>query len=219
MTVALPYPQLMDLVLEELERVNDDELIANFPRIVMLAQNDIDNKLKALGEVDVFKGNFIPPDVPITSNILAKPADWKYTLTFEVRTGVGSSTKVRILSEAGYDAATFLWPDSSETDEPEYYADFSYNLWLVVPTPDRNYQFQVSYVKRNPPIDMNTQTNWLTQNAPKVLFDATMVQAAIFTQNTVRKPEFEETYEKTLAAYSAMDKERVGSRRSDRFKD
>jgi hypothetical protein len=219
MPVTLPYNQLLLAIQGYLERYNDTDLVTNFPTIVMLAQNRIDNDLKSLGEIDIFTGSFSPPAPNSTNNILAKPSDWKFTLTFEIRTGTGTSIATKILKKTGYDDARFIWPDDSISAPPVYYVDdIQLSYYLIAPPPDLPYQYRVSYVKRNPLLDPNNQSNWLTQNEPRLLFDAVFLETIIYLKNSVRLPEVQALYDKTLTNYRGMDLENIEGRRSDRSK-
>lgn len=219
MPVSLPYSQLQTAILAYVERYDDATLITNFPVIVMLAQARIDNDLKALGQTKIITGSFSPPAPNSINNVLAKPSDWKYTLTFEIRIGTGASLATKLLKKTGYDDARFLWADDNITAPPVFYADdIEYDFLYISPPPDLPYEFRWSYVMKNSLLDQSTQSNWLTQNAYRVLFDATLLETIIFLKNSVRLPEIQALYDKTISTYRGMDLELIAGRRSDRSK-
>jgi len=65
-----------------------------------------------------------------------------------------------------YEYLREYWPDATQTDIPVYYCAYNWDHWLVAPTPDDDYQFEVLYYERLQPLDSANQTNWLTEYAP-----------------------------------------------------
>jgi hypothetical protein len=96
---------------------------------------------------------------------------------------------------------------------PKFYADYDYDHWLVAPTPDIAYPFEVLYYERINPLSSENQTNWITQNAPNLMLYGTLLQAMPFLKNDARQI-FQQKYSEALAALKAEDVTRVGDRQA-----
>lgn len=58
--------------------------------------------------------------------------------------------------------------------------------FLVRPTPDRKYHFEHYYHKYSPELENNLGTNWLTDNASKVLIYGALLEASPYLQMDAR---------------------------------
>ena len=94
-----------------------------------------------------------------------------------------------------------------------YYADYDYDNWLVSPTPDLAYPFEVLYYERIQPLSTENQTNWLTRNAPNAMLYGTLLQAMPFLK-TEQRTIFQQKYSEALQALSNEDKLRIADRQA-----
>jgi hypothetical protein len=73
-------------------------------------------------------------------------------------------------------------PNPTTTGLPKYYALFDDTSFILAPTPDANYEFELHYKYR--PVSLtagaDSGTTWLSTNAPDALFYGTLVEAATF---------------------------------------
>lgn len=73
-------------------------------------------------------------------------------------------------------------PNPATTGLPKYYALFDDNSFMLAPTPDQSYSFELHYKYR--PASLTTtsgsETTWLSDNAPDALLYGTLVEAATF---------------------------------------
>ena len=104
-------------------------------------------------------------------------------------------------------------PSGSATGAPKYYADYDYQHWLVAPTPDQGYTFEVLFYERIPPLATTNQTNWLTQYAPNAMIFGTLLQAMIFLKNDQRQI-FQQKYDAAIAALKTEDTSRLADRQA-----
>jgi|SRR5882672_2327640 len=118
-----------------------------------------------------------------------------------------------------YEYARSFWPDQSQTGTPKFYADFGYNSWLISPTPDQNYPFQLAYLETPQVIDSTYQTNYLTEFMPEVLFKAVLLEAMLDLKNDERIPVIEQEYLKVLSSWNAKDELRKVDRYTTRKAD
>jgi hypothetical protein len=94
----------------------------------------------------------------------------------------GNNVSVPIL-ERTYEFCRFYWPDATQTADPEFYCDYGYDNWLFAPTPSASLPIEIAYQAIAEPLDETHQTNWLTNNAPDLLFNASMLQAFTFLKD------------------------------------
>lgn len=212
MAFVLTYDSLVSQITNYLER-SDPGLIASIPTFVLLGQQRIDKDSKTLGLEQYIIGSFIT-----NNSVVAKPNRWRNTLNFNVGNGTNNNTynQLRLRS---YEYCRNYWPDDSQTGFPKYYADYGYNNWLIVPTPNGTYPFEISYMETTEPIDTINQTNWITENAPDLLLYACLLETAPFLKDDERIVTWRTYYDAALQSLNAEDKTRLTDRYSDRTKD
>jgi len=113
-----------------------------------------------------------------------------------------------------YEYLREYWPDPTQTDVPAFYCDYDYTHWLVAPTPDQAYSYEVLYYERVQPLDETNQSNWFTQYAPQALLYGTLLQAMPFLKNDERIPVWQSLYDKAVAMLQNEDITRIGDRQT-----
>ena len=70
----------------------------------------------------------------------------------------------------------------SVTGLPKYYAEFSSDSFILAPTPDANYTFELHYFYRPSSLTSagDSGTTWLSNNATNSLLYGSLVEAATF---------------------------------------
>lgn len=178
MPVAMTYNSLVQDLKDYLQRF--DSLVTNqIPQFIALAQQRIAREMKLLGFRTEVTGTF-NGDVQSTG-LMSKPSDWRKSIAFYVGTGVNNNTHTPIL-ERDYDFIRTVYPDPTVQGIPRYYGDADYNHWLVQPSPQSALPFKVAYYAILTQLDVTTQTNWLTENAPDVLLYASLLEAVPFVK-------------------------------------
>lgn len=206
MTVAatMTYDSLVENIQSYLER-SDAATIAKIPTFIMLAEQVIASQIK-------FLGNLVVNTSQLTSGqpIIDKPARWHKTVSVNIT--VNGQRQPVLLRK--YEYLRQYWPDPTQTDVPLYYCDYDYTHWLVAPTPDAAYNFEVLYYERVQPLDSSNQTNWFTIYAPQALLYGSLLQAMPFLKNDTRVPFFQQQYELIMQTLMAEDKLRVADRQA-----
>jgi hypothetical protein len=113
-----------------------------------------------------------------------------------------------------YEYLREYWPNPTQTDAPRYYADYDYTHWLIAPTPDDDYAFEVLYYERIQPLDSSNQVNWFTIYAPQALLYGSLLQAMPFLKVDERMPMWQAQYDKVMAVLKAEDIQRMGDRQA-----
>jgi len=73
-------------------------------------------------------------------------------------------------------------PNASTTGAPVYYGEFDNTTFILAPTPDANYTFELHYFYRPDSLTAGASdgTTYLSTNAPNVLLAGSLLQAALF---------------------------------------
>ena len=73
-------------------------------------------------------------------------------------------------------------PNASTTGRPKYYAQFDNDTFIIAPTPDENYTFELHYFYRPASLTAGASdgTTYLSTNAPNALLSGCLLQAALF---------------------------------------
>ena len=206
MTVAavMTYDSLVENIQSYLERT-DQATIDKIPLFIMLAEQVIASQIKFLGNLTVQTSAMIQG-----TNIIDKPARWHKTVSMNI-TVAGRRYPVLLRK---YEYLREYWPDPAAESVPKFYCDYDYTHWMVAPTPDAAYNFEVLYYERIQPLDSSNQTNWFTIYAPQALLYGSLLQAMPFLKNDDRIPMWQAQYEQIMQTLIAEDKLRVADRQA-----
>ncbi len=206
MTTAavMTYDSLVENVQSYLERT-DLATIEKIPLFIMLAEQTIAAQIKFLGNLTVQTST-----MTTGQNVIDKPARWHKTVSMNI-TVAGKRYPVLLRK---YEYLREYWPNPSTTDVPKFYCDYDYTHWMVAPTPDEAYNFEVLYYERLQPLDSSNQTNWFTTYAPQALLYGTLLQAMPFLKNDDRVVLWQGLYQQAMDVLVAEDKLRVADRQA-----
>lgn len=197
---TLTYDNLVNTVKQYLER-SDASVVERIPTFVTLAEFEIAQQIKTLGQIQVVQAN-----MNVGNPVIAKPARWRKTVSMTINTGTQKTPvflrKFEYLQSYNNEGLTGL---------PLYYGDYDYDHWLVAPAPDDDYQFEVLYYERLAPLSSENQTNWITNNAPNAMLFGTLLQAVIYLKDDQRLI-FQQKYDIAMSALKAEDVTRIGDR-------
>ena len=175
MAVSMTYNSLLDDLRAYLERgtVIDTTVFDQLPSLINLAERQLANSLKILGFV-----NNVVDTMGVGQSVIPKPDRWRDTISINFGVGV---TQVRTpLFPRSYEYIRRYWPDEDLTDQPKFYADYDYFNWLIGPSADFAYPFEVNYWELPALLDAVNQTNWTTDFAPNALLHGALLQATPF---------------------------------------
>jgi len=189
---------------------SDPVVFEQIPRLINLAERRIARELKIEGFINVVSGTLIAGQA-----VLNKPDRWRDTVSINIGTGTNNDTR-KFLFTRGYEYLRSYWPDATQTAQPEFYGEYDYSHWLVVPTPDAAYPFEILYYELPPLLDEETQTNWLTEYAPQLLLYAALVEATPFLKNDERIPVWQTMYDRAAAMLNGEDLSKILDRSANR---
>lgn len=183
------------------------------PHFINQAENRLASEARGLGYL-----RSVTDDLGVGRSDMAKPSRWRETVSFQIGTGTSYRTR-RILLHRSYEFCREYWPDPTQKDTPKYYSDWDFNHWLIVPTPDFAYPFEVIYHERPTPLSASESTNWTTQNAPQLLLYACMLEACLFLKRDDRMGMWEAQYNRALAQLEHDQSRRMTDRTVSRNND
>lgn len=186
---------------------SDPYVYEQIPKLINRAERRITRELKIEGFIAAVTTTF-----QAGLSVYSKPDRWRDTISMTIETPKG---KAPIFTRS-YEYLRNYWPDDAATAQPEFYADYGYSHWLVVPTPDVNYTAEVMYYQLPPLLDETTQTNWLTAYAPNILLYGALLEATPFLKNDDRIPTWQGFYDRAAQALNNEDLKKILDRNSAR---
>ena len=201
---VMTYTSLVENIQSYLER-DDTATVDKIPLFIMLAEQIIASQIKFLGNLTVNTSAMIA-----STSIIDKPARWHKTVSMNIT--VDDERQPVLLRK--YEYLREYWPNANSTGTPEFYSDYDYTHWLVAPTPDAAYTFEVLYYERIQPLDSSNQTNWFTIYAPQALLYGSLLQAMPFLKNDDRMTMWKANYDQIMQTLMAEDKLRIADRQA-----
>lgn len=202
MAYVLTFDSLTTAIQQYTER-DDVDFLSNIPLFIMLGERRIAVDLSILGFKVFITGNFIGG-----SSVLQKPTRWLNTSTFNVGSTPTSSVRNQVLNRS-YEYCRIYWPDPTLMGLPKYFSDYDQNHWLVVPTPDVTYPFEIGYFSTPQFIDETTSTNFLTTTIPDLFIFACLLETAPWLKDDDRIAIWETKYNTIRNNLDTEDKKRI----------
>lgn len=200
-TTFTSLQQDIRMYLERGFTAEDDPFVyTQLPRIINRAERRIARELKIQGFITAVTATFQEGMA-----VYNKPDRWRDTISMTVDTVSG---KVPIFARS-YEYCRSYWPDEAQEQQPEFYADYDYSHWLIVPTPDQEYQAEILYYALPPLLDETTQTNWLTAFAPNLLLYACLLECTAFLKQDERIATWQTQYDREAAAIRNEDLSKI----------
>jgi hypothetical protein len=204
MATTTTFTTLQSDVRRYLERgttfATDPVVFEQIPRAINLAERNIATELKVQGEINV-----VTTAMVVGQSVYAKPDRWRDTVSINMGTGSAPYNTRKSLFTRSYEYLRAYWPDSTQTGVPNYYADYNLDNWLVTPTPDAPYPFEVLYYQLPVLLDDANQTNWLTERAPQLLLYRTLLEMTPFLKNDARIPVWQQMYDRAAGMLNGED--------------
>lgn len=210
MATATTFSSLRNDISKYLERGfndTDDPLVYEMiPTFINDAERRVSTDLKLTGTINVVTSSFVQGQ-----STYPKPDRWRETVSMNYGTQTSSNTRVQLYPRS-YEFIRMYHPDDSQQAAPKYYGDYNYSNIIVAPTPDSSYPFELVYYQLPPLLDDQTQTNWLTVYAPRLLRFACLVEATRFLKNDERIQTWESAYQSELSSMKQEDMSRIADR-------
>ena len=146
--------------------------------------NNINSFIKAAEEkifksidLDIFRKT-APSAFTNADPFVTTPADYLASFSFQI-TASGNES---FLLQKDVNYIREHTPASTTTGVPKYYARFDEDNFIVAPTPNSNYAFQLNYYHRPASITAGADggTTWMSTNVPFALLYGSLVEAYTF---------------------------------------
>ena len=214
MSTTMTFTSLKEDVRRYLERgatlASDAVVYEQIPRLINLAERRIARELKIQGFINVVTGT-----LDAGNSVLPKPDRWRDTISINI--GVGATNNQRkFLFTRDYEYLRTYWPNALDTDEPVFYSDYDYSHWLIAPTPNADYPFEILYYELPPLLDDAVQSNWITEYAPQLLLYGSLLEATPFLKNDDRIPVWQTMYDRSAAMLNGEDLAKILDRSATR---
>lgn len=218
--MSMTYASLIQQVMDYLNR-NDQDTRNQVPNFINQAQQKICRMAKTIGFEQYVTTAFTP-----SVAVYPKPARWRRNISLTVGSinpgiqppPVNANYRNPVMLRT-YDYLSAYWPDRTQTGFPLFYADYGFDNFLVAPTPDQAYPFELCYLEIPVTLSATDQTNWLTNFAPDVLLNGTLLEAIPYIKNDERIPIWEAAYKEGIATLTDQDTRRFTDRQTDRGSD
>ena len=165
--------------------------------------NNLDNFIKTTEE-DILKNvelNFYRKNVTGTatsgSAYLGMPTDFLAPFSLAV---ISSSVYYYLLLKHPSFIRDYT-PNASTTGQPKYYGEFDNDTFILAPTPDDNYSFELHYFYRPTSLTAGASdgTTYLSTNMPNVMLAGSLLQAAIFMKlDATELGTYQQNYEQDI---------------------
>lgn len=211
MAEALNYNSLLSDVRRYIERggTADAQVYAQLPRLINQAERAIARDLKIQGFQDVLNS-----DLNVGVSVYLKPDRWRTTVSMELGDPVTEERSP--LFARSYEYCRSYWPDSAVRAKPLFYADYDYRHWLIAPTPDQTYPWELIVYRLPALLDESNQTNWLTDYAPTSLLYRTLLEVAPFLIEDARLATWRDFYQEAINGINVEDLRKIVDRNSTR---
>jgi hypothetical protein len=191
---------------------DSDPIVYNqIPRLINNAERKLARVFKILGTQEVVTSEFV-----IGTSVYQKPDRWRDTISFNYGAGANSERRTFIYNRS-YEFIRMYWPDPTVVGAPKYYSDYNFNNWLIGPTPDIEYPFEVVYHQLPPMLDAITQSNWVSEYAPDAILYGSLLEAEPFIKDDKRIATWKGMYEEAIASITGEDIRRMVDRTSTRI--
>lgn len=207
MAYSMTYSSLLEDIRRYLERgfteESDPIVFDQLPRLITLAERRCARDLKIQGFIRAVQTP-LQPGLPV----YLKPDRWRDTVSMSVDN--------KPIHARSYEYLRNYWPNEAQTDVPEFYADYDFQHWLIVPTPNAAQTLEILYYEQPALLGEDLQTNWLTDFAPDMLLYASLLEATPFLKKDERIPTWQALYDRAAQSVNNEDMKRISDRSANR---
>lgn len=214
------YTSLVDQIKSYANR-NEATFVAAIPDLINQAMSRIYSEGKSIG----FQKSVVGL-MTVGINTIIKPSDYKETINLAY-TVPGIDPYTTFLYERTYEFCVAYSPNPDLQAPPQFYSadlvvpslQIGPAFIFVSPTPDIEYQYELTYLSYPPIFNVNFPTNFLTDRYPNLLLYACLVEAIPYLKSDERVPVFESLYNRALQGLNKDTTDRYTDRLTERNKD
>ena len=226
--MATSYDELTKQIIAYANKGNSEDFVAAIPFFIAMGQERIWRDLKTLGFESVEEIKAMEEN----NAIIKKPRFWNETLSIIYGDTDSPFNKSKVLFPRSYEFCINYWPNANIIDPnnpPLFYADRQlqqkggdgspYDGIFISPTPDKAYQYQITYLTRVIPIIKSEQMNILTDHYSDLLFYSCFLEALIYLKDDQRMAVYQDLYKGALSSANELTNDRYTDRGVRRDKD
>jgi hypothetical protein len=158
------------------------ETVGSFTSAEQLATfvQQAEQRIYNMIQMPAFRKN-VTGNVSTGNKYLATPSDWLATFSIAV---INAANEYHYLLNKDVNFIRESYPDTDAAfyAEPQYYAVFDDNTFILGPTPDANYNVELHYFYY-PASIVTAGTSWLGDNFDSVLLYGALLEAASFMKS------------------------------------
>lgn len=144
-----------------------------------------------------------------SNNKISKPTGYHHMRFFNI---TQANDAKKFLKKRNEDFLLDYWPNENVTGTPKYYSDSSDTEFILAPTPDSGYSYEMKYVKKPDSLTSSNTTNYYTTYCPDIIFYATMLQMSIFMKSEMGLDKWAKAY---IASRDSWNNSNRRTRRDD----
>lgn len=165
--------------------------------------NNLDNFIKSAEErilksvqLDVFRKN-VTGTATASNTYLSTPSDYLSPFSLAL---VDGSNNYNYLLQKHVSFIRDYTPAEATTGEPKYYGEFDDNTFILAPTPDSNYTFELHYFYRPASLTSleDSGETYLSKNAPNAMLYGSLIEGCIFLKNYEALPVYEQKFQSAI---------------------
>ena len=184
------YAQLKSTLADYLNR---DDLTAIVPTFIKLAESKFNRKLRVRQMVT-------RANATIDTAFFSPPADWLESKEFQLNTN--PITKLEFITESyGNELRATRFTAGGK---PRYYTVVGSQLEFI-PTPDTEYQGELTYYAKIPALSDANTSNWLLAYAPDLYLYGALIEAEPYLKNDERVGLWGELYLRVVSDIEVAD--------------
>ena len=179
--------------IQDYSESTETSFVTNLPNFIKTTEERI---LKSV-QLDDFIKN-VTGTATANSPYLGSPTDYLSSFSLAV---IDSSSNYNYLQLKHPSFIRDFTPASSTTGLPKYYAEFDENTFILAPTPDTTYTFELHYFFRPSSLTSagDSGTTWLSDNAPNALLYGSLTEAMVYLKNYESLPIYEQRFQEAIA--------------------
>ena len=170
----------------------ETSFVTNLPNFIKTAEERI---LKN-DQLDNFIKN-VTGSGTASNPYLGTPTDYLSSFSLAV---IDSSSNYNFLQLKHTSFIRDFTPAAATTGEPKYYAEFDDTTFILAPTPNTNFSFELHYFYRPSSLTSagDSGTTWLSDNAPNALLYGSLTEAMVYLKNYETLPIYEQRFQEAI---------------------
>ena len=170
----------------------ETSFVTNLPNFIKTAEERI---LKNV-QLDNFIKN-VTGSGTASNPYLGTPTDYLSSFSLAV---IDSSSNYNFLQLKHTSFIRDFTPAAATTGEPKYYAEFDDTTFILAPTPNTNFSFELHYFYRPSSLTSagDSGTTWLSDNAPNAMLYGSLTEAMMYLKNYETLPIYEQRFQEAI---------------------